>query len=181
MNRDTVWVWGADIHCDDCYQSGDLDGPDCDGNEAEGYDADSNESDSPQHCGTCGTFLGCPLTDVGQAYVRHAVATALREGKAEEDSVALSEWAPFYDVPTKLPTAADVLDDLTFWVDLPHGYRVAAPTARLPGRVTDLCPGYQPGCEEPGKVLYEAATEVELVTWCVAQGWIEATEEGKTP
>lgn len=59
------------------------------------YCSDSEESDTPQHCGGCGTFLGNDLTTYGNDYVREAVNEDLESGCT--DSVAISEWMPFYD------------------------------------------------------------------------------------
>jgi len=59
------------------------------------YDEDTEESDCPQHCADCGTFLENPLTTDGADYVREAVIEAIESGR--DDSVALTEWFPYYD------------------------------------------------------------------------------------
>lgn len=40
------------------------------------YPDGGGEADCPQHCDTCGEFLGNPLTDDGRQYVRDALARA---------------------------------------------------------------------------------------------------------
>lgn len=61
------------------------------------YQDGGGEADCPQHCDACHVFLANPLTDDGLSYVKEAVERAVREGR--KDSAALTDWAPFYDVP----------------------------------------------------------------------------------
>jgi hypothetical protein len=60
---------------------------------------DEGESDTPSHCDSCGRFLESTLTSDGEAYVIEAVQRARREPRIAslKESVALTEWAPFYD------------------------------------------------------------------------------------
>lgn len=60
------------------------------------FDAEFEESDTPNHCANCGVFLENPLTTDGYEYVREAVAQDKAEGQL--DSIALTIWAPFYDI-----------------------------------------------------------------------------------
>ena len=61
------------------------------------YSDGGGESDSPQHCDQCNGFLENPLTTDGYNYVKEAVAEDLKAGR--KGSVAVTEWAPFYDIP----------------------------------------------------------------------------------
>lgn len=61
------------------------------------YSDGGGEADTPQHCDGCGTFLENDLTSEGAEYVREACQSDRASGRL--DSVALTEWAPFYDVP----------------------------------------------------------------------------------
>jgi len=62
------------------------------------YSDGGGEADSPQHCDSCNKFLENPLTGDGQRYVEDAVKEDLRAGR--RNSVAVKEWAPFYDIDT---------------------------------------------------------------------------------
>ena len=97
------YAYNADIYCDDCGDEirAELDAA---GHEDEG-DTDGypqwfgdSEADCPQHCGGCHVFLENSLTSDGYDYAKEAVADAIRRG--DDDSVALTEWAPFYDIDT---------------------------------------------------------------------------------
>lgn len=167
-----IYVWGADVHCEDCYHASELDGPDCDGNEAEGYDADYQESDSPQHCGTCGEHIPGPLTDYGRAYVTHAVARALRPSAppASRDLV-LGVWAPEYGMRTDPYTADELTDELldgSRHVDLPQGYRVTD-HGPLGWSVADTAPTH---CfEAPPVVLLAPDPSLPIVlAWLASRG-----------
>ena len=108
-----VYVYQADLWCEDCaidvmtdirrdHPEKEPEDPDDDvmfdsDDWPKGPYADGGgESDYPSHCAECGCFLENPLTDDGYAYVRQAVADAIRNGRT--DSVAVTEWAPFYDI-----------------------------------------------------------------------------------
>jgi hypothetical protein len=54
------------------------------------------EADCPQHCDHCGVFLENPLTTDGREYVREAIAND--RANRETETVALTEWEPFYDL-----------------------------------------------------------------------------------
>lgn len=92
----------ADLWCEDCararFGGTDPDNHDHEGNEVGAVFA-SDEWDTPYHCAGCGAFLELPLSGYGRAYVLEAVIEALASGR---ESVAVSEWAPFYDVPADL-------------------------------------------------------------------------------
>lgn len=75
-----AFMFQADLHCENCTESikDSLHSP-AGADDESSYDSDQypkgpyadagGESDSPQHCGTCGVFMGAPLTDHGLAYV----------------------------------------------------------------------------------------------------------------
>lgn len=165
----TIYVWGADVHCEDCYLAGKLDGSDCDGNEAEGYDADYQESDTPLHCRTCGEHIPGPLTAYGRAYVTHAVALALRPS-ARAASLALEVWAPEYGVRTDSYTTEELTDALldgSRHVDLPQGYRVTD-HGPLGWSVADTAS--TPWHESPPVVLLVPTTPEQALAWLVSRG-----------
>lgn len=58
------------------------------------HDPYSGETDTPEHCDECGTFLDSRLTRDGILYVAEHAEGDLADGK--EDSVALTDWLPFY-------------------------------------------------------------------------------------
>lgn len=102
-------IYNADVWCDDCARHicdkiqalGNA--PDDPNNEysfdsddyPKLYDEETEESDMPQHCAGCGVFLENPLTTVGADYVKDMVIEDIEAGCT--DSVALTEWFPFYD------------------------------------------------------------------------------------
>ena len=61
------------------------------------YTDGGGEADCPQHCDGCGAFLENDLTDDGRDYVLDLCLADRERGRL--DSVALTQWAPFYDVP----------------------------------------------------------------------------------
>jgi len=73
-----------------------------------GYDSDEypkgpypeggGEADCPQHCDHCGTFLENALTSDGRAYTQEAVDAARCDPLGHGESVALTIWAPFYNM-----------------------------------------------------------------------------------
>ncbi len=98
--RPDYFTADADTWCEDCLTSryGSTEGADAEGN---GIGAVfGEESDTPQYCAGCGAFLENPLTPDGVAYVVEAVVEALAHGRA--DSVALTDWAPYYGLPSTL-------------------------------------------------------------------------------
>jgi len=102
-------IYQADVWCDDCARHicrkihdakdaliGGMDESAYDSDEyPKYYDEDTEESDCPQHCAGCGDFLENPLTTDGADYVKDAVIEAIESG--HDDSVALTEWFPYYD------------------------------------------------------------------------------------
>ena len=64
------------------------------------YANGGGEADCPNHCDHCGVFLENPLTTDGYAYVRESVSLAAKMYAKDPicTSVALTEWAPFYDI-----------------------------------------------------------------------------------
>lgn len=60
---------------------------------------EEGESDSPSHCDACDLFLESDLTSEGRDYVRECVTMSVAEGR--RDSIALTEWAPFYGIDLK--------------------------------------------------------------------------------
>ena len=53
------------------------------------------EADSPQHCGSCGTFLENPLTAEGVEYVRDELVLARLDGVDGHGSYS-EQWRAFY-------------------------------------------------------------------------------------
>lgn len=97
------YAYNADIYCDDCGGKirEELDGEGFeDTGDTDEYPQyfDDDESDCPQHCGDCHVFLENSLTSDGYEYAKQAVEEAVRRG--DDDSVALTEWAPFYGIDT---------------------------------------------------------------------------------
>ena len=104
-----VYVYQAGLHCETCGEAikRDLDAagmqPDFPENEST-FDSDDypkgpygdagGEADTPQHCDSCGGFLGNPLTDDGAAYVASAFAEYAETGRGNAD--VLEEWREFY-------------------------------------------------------------------------------------
>lgn len=105
-----VYIYSAALYCEDCGEKirtelkGVGQAPD-DIDDETSYDSDDfpkgpfpdggGEADTPQHCDECGVFLENPLTTYGGGYVVDAVNEARAKGRKE--SVAVTEWAPFYD------------------------------------------------------------------------------------
>ena len=102
-----VYVYQAALLCEGCGEAeresldAGGDGPE-DPDDESTYDSDDypkgpteeGESDTPSHCDHCHVFLESDLTSEGVEYVRDAVQRARAAGRVE--SVALTEWAPFY-------------------------------------------------------------------------------------
>lgn len=102
-----VYVYAADLHCTRCGEKLREDltregrAP-ADPEDEKSYDSDNfpkgpyadggGESDAPQHCGTCGRFLGNPLTADGVAYLKEALREKRLTGKGE----TVEEWTEFY-------------------------------------------------------------------------------------
>lgn len=80
-----VYIKDGAMYCEDCAPKG-ADGPHADG---------GGEGDCPNHCDDCGVFLENPLTIYGQGYTTDMIKDARAKGRTE--SVALTEWLPFYD------------------------------------------------------------------------------------
>ena len=85
----------ADI-IDDCKARGIEDSGDS--NDYPQWDSSSGESDCPEHCYECHEFLENPLTSDGHEYLRAAIANDIATGRS--DSVAVTIWAPYYDIDT---------------------------------------------------------------------------------
>lgn len=70
------------------------------------YDDGGGASDTPEHCDSCKVFLENPLTEEGMEYAEKIVHEAYEKRPSnagfslsyKETSVALSEWADFYDI-----------------------------------------------------------------------------------
>lgn len=90
----------ADTWCEDCTikRYGSTEGRDHEGNDIGAAFPDSS-SDTPCHCAGCGVFLENPLTSEGESYVLQAIIEDLAAGRA---SAAVTEWAPFYELPDSL-------------------------------------------------------------------------------
>ncbi len=69
------------------------------------YSDGGGESDCPNHCDGCEVFLENPLTDDGYDSVSDIVKANLRDGRA--DSIAVTVWAPFYDIEPELEAEED--------------------------------------------------------------------------
>jgi len=90
-------IFQADVYCDECADSIKPDGKGYDSDSYPYYcDIENQECDTPQHCASCHEFLGNPLTSYGEDYVVEAVNDDLRAGRM--DSVAITEWMPYYDL-----------------------------------------------------------------------------------
>lgn len=101
-------IYQADMWCDECTKGIKEDHAKggfvpADPDDQHTYDSDQYpkdcdvtcESDCPQHCAGCHVFLENDLTCDGADYVREAVKDDIETG--HHDSVALTEWMPFYD------------------------------------------------------------------------------------
>jgi hypothetical protein len=112
-----VYIYAADLWCEECGAkicedlSAKGEAPE-DPEDESSYDSDDypkgptdeGESDTPSHCAGCGCFLESLLTSDGARYVREAIERAIVEGRA--DSVALTQWAPYYGIePCAKPCA----------------------------------------------------------------------------
>lgn len=97
-----AYVYRADIYCEDCGKDiiGKL------GHENElSFDSErwpqgpflegGGEADTPQHCGSCGTFLENPLTVDGYRYVAEQLDAYRTTGMGSLPT--LHQWAEFYD------------------------------------------------------------------------------------
>jgi len=99
-----AYAYNAAMWCDDCATTimRDLDAKGVeDTGDTDDYpqgDSSDGEADSPQHCDGCNAFLENPLTADGYAYVRETILEDCRTGRT--DSVACTEWAPFYGIET---------------------------------------------------------------------------------
>jgi len=98
-----VIVYCADVYCVDCGDAikQDLTGSALDDGDSNVYPQGpfpASEADTPQHCGSCGTFLENPLTGDGYDYVKNIAADWLRkEGYKEERAPEhLILWWDFY-------------------------------------------------------------------------------------
>jgi hypothetical protein len=96
-----VYIYDADLLCADCGEKvKERLAPPDDPDSEESFDSDDypqgpygeggGESDTPQHCGSCGMFLGNPLTKDGVDYVAMAI-----EGN-DGDPKILEIWRDFY-------------------------------------------------------------------------------------
>jgi hypothetical protein len=89
----SVYIFQADIYCEECGKAMQVGKPHSDdsGTYPQGpYPDGGGEADTPQHCGGCGEFLCNPLTGDGVEYVRDAVAQ--RRGRVWR------EWSDFYEI-----------------------------------------------------------------------------------
>lgn len=106
-----MYVYDAAMRCDYCAEKirADLDAQvvedDGDTDTYPQWCSDSEESDFPQHCNDCHAFLENALTSYGYAYVEEAIQDAIAARRL--DSVAVTEWWPFYSDVT-LPLGAVV-------------------------------------------------------------------------
>ena len=98
-----VWVYQADIYCDECgpticrehgLDPGNL--PEGDSNDIpQGPYLDGcGEADQPQHCGHCQVFLRNPLTNDGYRYVMEKLTDI---GSAKSRGI-LQEWMDYYEL-----------------------------------------------------------------------------------
>lgn len=92
-----AYIYKADLLCGECgvaASEGLKPSDDSDSYPQGPYADGGGEADTAQHCGACHVFLENPLTSDGINGVREAITRAL----AGEDvqSIALTEWAPFY-------------------------------------------------------------------------------------
>lgn len=101
-------IYCANMYCDECTEKIKEDHakdgfvPDDPDNQYT-YDSDEYpkdcdvtcEADCPQHCAGCHVFLENDLTCDGADYVVEAVRDDIASG--HHDSIALTEWMPFYD------------------------------------------------------------------------------------
>lgn len=108
-----AYMYQAELHCRECVKTLGVDDHPPHIAEDAGIDSDdaaigpyfigygeTGIADTPQHCGTCGTFLENPLTDDGREYVLDAILRA--DGNPE----VLQEWREFYrDTLTREPEA----------------------------------------------------------------------------
>jgi len=114
---ESAYVYQAALLCEDCgkAQRAHLDSAFADNGADPGTDSDDSdrypqgpyadgggEADSPQHCDSCGAFLGNPLTGDGRAYVLARVAE-LRPAPgesfleaADSDGFGLGLWLRHY-------------------------------------------------------------------------------------
>lgn len=99
-----AYVYNADFYCEDCAieiinQLKAANKPDThDSNDfPQGpYAKGGGEADTPKHCGKCNEFLENPLTSDGYDYVENAIKEDHESG--DLDSIAITVWAPFYEV-----------------------------------------------------------------------------------
>lgn len=90
-----VYVYCADIYCEDCGLAikAELKKTDDTGDSGDypqgPYSDGGGESDCPQHCGDCHTFLENPLTSDGYDYVREAAAGG---------GICVKTWLDYYDI-----------------------------------------------------------------------------------
>jgi hypothetical protein len=95
-----AYAYRAAMHCEDCGENyrdaclsqGILDNGDTDTFPQGPLPYGGGEADCPQHCDTCGVFLGNALTADGLAYVREALRVPV--GNPE----VLALWADFYSL-----------------------------------------------------------------------------------
>ena len=91
------YAYNADIYCDNCAEEiKRLCGEDTGDTDEYPQYVDNDEADCPQHCGDCGEFLENALTMDGYDYVKEAIMDDLKAGN--DNSVAVTEWAPYYDI-----------------------------------------------------------------------------------
>ena len=101
-----MYIYNADVYCDECASKiaqrlraeGKGNTGDSEDYPQGPYDKQFQESDSPDHCGACGVFLENPLTTDGYDYVLQTVIEDIAAGR---QSIALTEWAPFYGITTE--------------------------------------------------------------------------------
>lgn len=100
-----AYIYQAALYCEACALdlraqlqafTGPLDREESDRYPVGPYADGGGEADTPQHCDHCQTFLENPLTTAGYEYVCEAITTAVCAGRY--DTVACTEWSPFYGV-----------------------------------------------------------------------------------
>lgn len=77
------------------------------------YTAD--EADRACHCDDCGVFLENPLTEYGLREVTETIKQDVWYGKT--DTIAITEWAPFYDIDVERIRRVYAKDGVTVHVE----------------------------------------------------------------
>ncbi len=108
MSTDYCYMYQAALWCEECGEKLRSEipvPPDADPDDETSYDSDDypkgpyavSESDCPQYCDGCQVFLENPLTSDGVEYVTGLIADSYKDGRL--DSVAITVWSDFYDIP----------------------------------------------------------------------------------